>query len=168
MEFISIDLDYENESLGKLKKYLVEQMYAKKHKEICLEFSEIPKPKMFMRIMELFLEYKSCYLKMVKYVKKRDMDIIEAILHSGEEMIVKDKKIIVGDFHEGSHLFLENHVIFIGKICGEVTLKNSTASIFATKFQNAKIHDQHGLIEIVNGENVLINNESIGGKLWHA
>lgn len=167
MEFIKMDGEYEVESINTLKRYLEGQIYSKNKKEIGLEFDSLPKKKFFKKIMDTFLDYKSCYLKMVKYEKRNEDHIMRITLHNGEELYVENREIIVGDIHEGAHIVIKSNVVLIGDVKGEVTLLNDDASIFATKFINAKIHHLHGLVKVVNGENILINIDELGGKIWH-
>ena len=71
METLVINNDDEELALTSINKYLEERIFDKKKKEICLVFSKKPTKSFFKLVLLSFYDYKSAYLKMIKYEKEK-------------------------------------------------------------------------------------------------
>lgn len=163
---MNLEIGNESVALKELRRLLDAQIFSKQKKEICLQFDRKPSQSFFKEVMEAFFDYKSAYLKMIKYEIKPLPSLDRFSVHNGEILNLEKHRIIIGNIHEGGQVNVVGNLVVIGEVKGIITLMNDECSIFASKFINASIHTYFDDKRVVNGKNLLINCENIGGKLW--
>lgn len=161
METLLIDNKDESLALSNINKYLEERIFDKRKKEICLVFSKKPSISFFKLVILAFYDFKSAYLKMIKYEKVNKCILEKTILHSGENITYNEPKIIVGNVHQGATLHINSNIVFIGEVKGVIYLDSEKASIYADKFINAPFIDKNGRKKIINSTNALISFEEL-------
>lgn len=167
METVDLSLLSEEDGIVKFQNILQNHAYNKHKIELCVAFERVPSEMYFQRIIDLLFIYKSCYLKMIKYIKEKSVQMEKIAIHAGEEVCISSRKIILGDVNVGGHLLVNANVVVIGSVKGKVTLLSDDASIFASKFENAKIYTPFGIMKEITGINQLISQEDLGNKIWH-
>lgn len=161
METLLVNNDDESLAISSINKYLEDKIFDKRKKEVCLVFSKKPSINFFKLVLLAFYDYKSAYLKMIKYEKHTKCNLEKVIIHNGEEVAFKEPKIIVGNVHKGAVLHIYSNVVFIGEIKGTIYLEDDKASIYADKFNRAIFIDSYGRKKEFSGENYLLNYEEM-------
>ena len=161
METILVNNEDESLAISTINKYLEERIFDKRKKEVCLVFSKKPSINFFKLVLLSFYDYKSAYLKMIKYEKNTKCNLEKVIIHSGEELVFNEPKIIVGNVHKGAILHINTNLVFIGEISGIIYLDNDKSSIYADKFVGATFVDRYGRRKEFTGTNYLMTFEEM-------
>ncbi len=161
METILVDNEDESLAISTINKYLEERIFDKRKKEVCLVFSKKPTISFFKLVLLSFYDYKSAYLKMIKYEKNTKCNLDRVIIHNGEELVFENPKIIVGNVHRGAVLHIKTNIVFIGEVKGIIFLDNDKSSIYADKFTKAIFVDSYGRKKEFSGSNYLMSFEEM-------
>ena len=161
METILVNNEDESLAISTINKYLEERIFDKRKKEVCLVFSKKPTVNFFKLVLLSFYDYKSAYLKMIKYEKNTKCNLEKVIIHNGEDIVFNEPKIIVGNVHKGATLHINTNLVFIGEIKGNIYLDDEKSSIYADKFTNAVFIDRYGRKKEFSGTNYLMTFEEM-------
>ena len=167
MEEIKLILKNEcDESIKLIKENLEECCFLKKRVEFVLICHFLPSATFIHQIFALFFDYQIAILKSIEVKKDSKAKIIRTSLHNGEKQFVEGTTIIVGDIHLGSELTIKGLVIIEGKVEGTILMNNGLSAVFIKKCNNAKIVLKKDLVKTINGENIYLDNEKGGEKVW--
>ena len=116
METLVINNNDEEFALATINKYLEERIFDKKKKEICLVFSKKPTKSFFKLVLLSFYDYKSAYLKMIKYEKEKKTNTHKTIIHAGEEVYFNEPLIVIGNVNKDANLYIKSNIqIFLSQ-----------------------------------------------------
>lgn len=162
LETLLINNEDESLAISTLNKFLEERIFDKHKKEICLVFSKKPTAEFFKIVLLAFYDYKSAYLKMVKYEMTPKCNLKKTMIHAGENVVYEQPQIIVGNIHLGANLYIKSNLVVIGEVSGNIYLIDEKSSIYADKFINAVFVNKNGDKKIINDFNRLINYDEMG------
>ena len=158
--------DSSEDSLRLIKEHLEECCFLKKRVEITLDCGFIPSYKFMYKVFTLFFDFQVAYLKEVKYVKEKEMEILNIDLRNREEMEILYPSIIIGDIHKEATLFVHNLTIISGNIEGTIYLFKPNGAIFGENFISAKVIFENDVIKILEGKKLYYDNLKGGNNLW--
>lgn len=161
METLLIDNKDEAQAITTINNYLESRRLDKRKKEVCIVFNEKPSNGFFKQVLLIFFNFKSAYLKMIKYEKESKCNLEKTVIHSGEEVYCLGPKIIVGNVNNGALLRIKNNVVFIGEVHGTIILEDDKSSIYADKFANTIFIDRHNNKKVFSGEKYLMSYEEM-------
>ena len=161
METLVINNDDEELALTTINKYLEERIFDKKKKEICLVFSKKPTKSFFKLVLLAFYDYKSAYLKMIKYEKEKKTNTHKTIIHAGEEVYFNEPLIVIGNVNKDANLYIKSNIVFIGDVKGNIYLLDDNSSIYADKFTNAIFIDSYGRKKVFTASKRIINHDEM-------
>lgn len=161
METVVINNLDEELALTSINKYLEERIFDKKKKEICLVFSKKPTKTFFKLVLLAFYDYKSAYLKMVKYEKDKRTNTHKTIIHAGEDVYFNEPLIVIGNVNKDANIYIRSNVVFIGDVKGNIYLLTDNSSIYADKFSNAIFIDNYGRKKVLSANKKIINYDEM-------
>lgn len=165
MEHLEL-LENEEESLEVLKTFLKRRMASTKKSEVLLEFRHCPSHDFFQKIVQAFFDYKSCYLKMIKYVKIPSVTKLEKDVHEGEEVTLTLPCILLGDVKPGGVIEVSSSLFVLGTVEGKIRLMNPDSTVFAKHFRHAFLYSWDDRKKILDGDNLLIRSSDWEGSTW--
>lgn len=161
VDTLIVNNDDESLAISAINKYLEERIFDKRKKEVCLVFNKKPSVEFFKMVLLAFYDYKSAYLKMIKYEKRTKCHLEKVVIHAGENVTYTKPLIIVGNVHAGANVYISSNIVFIGEVKGNIYLNDEHASIYADNFNNAVFIDHHGHKKYLSDKNRLINYEEM-------